>query len=109
MKIKALFAYFSPFERVLWLGSVLAISLSFFIGDTPHAFSIIASLLGVTSLLLIAKGNVIGQFLVILFSVLYAIVALEQRYYGEMITYLFMSLPAAVCACVSWLKILPKP
>ena len=104
MRIKRFLQYFSPFEWGLWIGSVIAISLSFFIGENLHYLSLIASILGVTSLIFIAKGNVIGQFLVIVFSVLYALVSLEQRYYGEMITYLFMSLPAAVCACVSWLK-----
>ncbi len=96
--------YFSPFEWALWIGSVAMIALSFLLGGAFHILTLIASLLGVTALIFIAKGNVIGQFFVIAFSALYALVSLEQRYYGEMITYLGMSLPAAVVACVSWLK-----
>ncbi len=96
--------YFSPFEWALWIGSVAVIALSFLLGGEFHILTLIASLLGVTALIFIAKGNVVGQFFVIVFSVLYALVSLEQRYYGEMITYLGMSLPAAAVACVSWLK-----
>jgi len=102
--MKKILRYFSPFEWCLWAISSLAILLSFLFSGEFHILTLIASLLGVAALLFLAKGNVIGQFLVIIFSLLYAIVSWEQRYYGEMITYVFMSLPAAVCACVSWLK-----
>ena len=104
MKIKKLLQYFSPFEWGLWGGSMIAIALSFCLGESFHPLTLLASLLGVTSLIFIAKGNVVGQFLVMLFSILYALVSLEQRYFGEMITYLCMSLPAALVACITWLK-----
>lgn len=104
MQIKKLLQYFSPFEWGLWGGSVVAIALSFCVGESLHPLTLLASLLGVTSLIFIAKGNVVGQFLVSVFSILYALVSLEQRYYGEMITYVFMSLPASLVACITWLK-----
>ena len=104
MKLKEALKYFSPFEWALWSGSVVAIALSFCLGESFHPLTLLASLLGVTSLIFIAKGNVLGQFLVSIFSILYALVSFEQRYYGEMITYVFMSLPASVTACVTWLK-----
>ena len=104
MKIKKILKYFSPLEWGLWSGSVITIALSFCLGDSFHPLTLLASLVGVSSLIFIAKGNVIGQFLVSIFSVLYAIVSIEQRYYGEMITYLGMSLPAALVACITWLK-----
>ena len=104
MQIKKLLQYFSPFEWGLWGGSVAAIALSFCLGQSFHPLSLFASLLGVTSLIFIAKGNVLGQVLVSVFSILYALVSFEQRYYGEMITYVFMSLPASLAACITWLK-----
>ena len=104
MKLKESLKYFSPFEWALWGGSVVAIALSFCLGESFHPLTLLASLLGVTSLIFIAKGNVLGQFLVSIFSILYALVSFEQRYYGEMITYVFMSLPASVTACITWLK-----
>lgn len=60
--------------------------------------------MGVTSLILAAKGNVWAQFLMILFSVLYGVISFRFRYWGEMMTYLGMSLPMAVWSAVTWLK-----
>ena len=101
---KEIIAYFTPFERVLWLCSVTLITVASCIGGNFYPLSWFASLLGVTSLIFIAKGNFVGQIMIIIFSILYGIISIRARYYGEMITYLFMSLPAAVFACVSWLK-----
>ena len=104
MKLKQIFSYFSIFEWCLWIGSILAVTLSFILSGEFYILTLIASLVGVSSLIFIAKGNVVGQFLIIIFSILYGIVSIRFRYWGEMITYLFMSLPAAVSASITWLK-----
>ena len=103
-KIKKQLQYFSKFEWGLWIFSVCTAILSFMLSNDKYPLSLIASLLGVTSLIFIAKGNVIGQFMIIVFSLLYGYISLRSRYYGEMATYVFMSAPAAAFACVSWLK-----
>ena len=66
--------------------------------------TLIASLIGVTSLIFNAKGNPTGQALMIAFSLLYGIISYTFAYYGEMITYLGMTMPMAIFALVSWLK-----
>ena len=66
--------------------------------------TLIASLIGVTSLIFNAKGNPFGQLLMVVFSILYGIISYSFNYYGEMITYLGMTLPMSVFALVSWLK-----
>lgn len=99
-----IFRYFSKFELCLWGGSMLAILLSFFIFDGEGAMTLIASLIGVTSLILCAKGNPWGQVLMVAFSILYGIISLTCAYYGEMITYIGMTLPMSVVALVSWLR-----
>ena len=104
MQIKKSLQYFSPFEWALWLSSVAVITASYLLGESFYPLSLIASVLGVTALLFIAKGNVIGQFLVIIFSTLYGIISYNFRYYGELITYLFMTAPSAIFACITWLK-----
>ena len=63
-----------------------------------------ASVIGVTSLIFNAKGNPFGQFLMIIFSLLYGIISYTFAYYGEMITYLGMTMPMAIFALISWLK-----
>ncbi len=102
MKTKA--KYFSNSELVLWLGSISVIVISFFAFGNSDYLSLIASLIGVSSLIFVAKGNPIGQILAIIFSLLYGIISFSSAYYGEMITYLGMTMPMAVFSLISWLK-----
>lgn len=103
-KIKGLINYFSKFEIVLWSFSVLSIIISFIVFDRSNYLTLVASLIGVTSLIFCAKGNPVGQVLMIIFSIIYGIISCSFSYYGEMITYLGMTLPMCVFALVSWLK-----
>lgn len=96
--------YFTKGELVLWTASVTAIIVSFLIFDRENFLTLIASLIGVTSLIFCAKGNPFGQILIIFFSVFYGIISFTFAYYGEMITYLGMTAPMAVISLVSWLK-----
>lgn len=96
--------YFSKGEKVLWFISVLLILVSFLIFDRENYLVLTASLIGVTSLIFDAKGNPAGQFLMVVFSVLYGIISYKMTYYGEMATYLGMTAPMSVFALVSWLK-----
>ena len=96
--------YFSKSEIILWSSSVLLIILSFCFFDKENFMTLIASLIGVTSLIFNAKGNPFGQLLMVVFSILYGIISYTFSYYGEMITYLGMTLPMSVFALVSWLK-----
>ena len=102
--MKKLFAYFSKLELILWSVSVFFILLSFCIFDRESYLALIASLIGVTSLIFNAKGNPIGQALMIAFSLLYGIISFTFSYYGEMITYLGMTMPMALFALIAWLK-----
>lgn len=102
--IKSLLNYFSKGEITLWLSSVLLITVFFFIFDRENYLTLTASLIGATALIFNAKGNPIGQGLIIIFAVLYAVISYGFAYYGEMITYLGMSAPMALIALISWLK-----
>ena len=102
--IQAWIRYFSKTELILWFLSVIFIVVSFGIFDRQNYLTLTASLIGATSLIFNAKGNPFGQLLMIVFSILYGIISLGFRYYGEMITYLGMTAPMAVFSFVSWLK-----
>ena len=104
MKFSNPFKKFTKFEWGLWIISISVVVLSFVLPKEKDVWSLIASLIGVTALIFVAKGMVIGQILCVVFAVFYGIVALSQRYYGEMITYLGMSAPMAISATISWLK-----
>lgn len=96
--------YFSCAEKALWGISGMAILASFFVFDRGNPLTLCAALVGVTSLLLNAKGNLFGQLLMVVFSLLYGMISYTFSYYGEMITYLGMTMPMAVAALVSWKK-----
>lgn len=102
--MKKLLNYFTKFEIGLWNSSVLIIVATFIIFEEKDYLTLIASLIGATFLILNAKGNPLGQFLTIVFSLLYGIISYRFDYYGEMITYLCMSMPIATIALISWLK-----
>ena len=103
-KLKSLICYFSKTELILWIGSMLLIIVSFCIFDRSNFMTLIASLIGVTSLIFNAKGNSFGQVLMVIFSLFYGVISYNFSYYGEMITYLGMTLPMSVFALISWLK-----
>lgn len=96
--------YFSKGEFLLWCVSVFLIIISFLLFDRENFLTLIASLIGVTSLIFNAKGNPLGQFFMIIFSLLYGMISFHFSYYGEMVTYLGMTAPMAVFSLISWLR-----
>lgn len=102
--MKSLRGYFTKAEIVLRCASVGLIIASFCVFERSEYMTLAASLIGVTSLLLNAKGNPLGQLLTIIFSIFYGIISFTFAYYGEMITYLGLTAPMAVFALVMWLR-----
>lgn len=102
------FFLMNKFEYILWISSLIIVTasylLSFILSGNMDVMTLVASLIGVTALIFVAKGMVIGQILTIVFAVFYGIISYEIRYYGEMITYLCMSAPMALLAVISWIK-----
>lgn len=94
----------SKFEWGLWLLSLMSIIISFPISKTNDYLTLAASLVGVTALIFVSKGDVTGQVLTVIFSILYAIISYTFDYYGEMITYLGMTAPIAAMSVVSWIR-----
>ena len=72
--------YFSLTEILVWSLSVIFITISFFVFDNENYPVLAVSLIGATSLILNAKGNVAGQMLTVVFSIIYAIISLKSRY-----------------------------
>ena len=96
--------YFTKTELTLWIGSAIGILAAFLIFDRGSYLSLVASLIGVSALVLIAKGNPIAQVLMIVFCLLYAYISYTYAYYGEMLTYLGMSAPMATVSLITWLR-----
>lgn len=88
----------------MWSASALLIGAGYLMFDADGPLTLAASLVGASAILLNAKGNPIGQLLMIVFSVLYGVISYSFAYYGEMSTYLGMTMPMAAIALIAWLK-----
>ena len=83
-KLKSVFNYFSKAEIILWLTSITLIVSSFLLFDRKNYLTLIASIIGASALIFSAKGNPIGQVLMIIFSVFYGIISwLKNPYNGN--------------------------
>ncbi len=102
--LKRLKVHLTPFEWALWMTSILVVAGTAWLFGGADWVSVAASLIGVTALIFVAKGHILGQMLTILFAVFYGVISWAFRYYGEMITYLCMTAPMAMVALVTWLK-----
>ncbi len=91
-------------EWLLWLGSLLIVILSNLVSGSVDVLTLVAVCVGITSLIFAAKGNVWAQILMIVFSILYGIISWRFRYWGEMITYLGMTMPMAVWSTITWIR-----
>lgn len=91
-------------ERIFWIVSLIIVTLSNFFSGDFNILTLAAALIGVTAVLFGAKGNVWGQILISVFAILYGIISWQNRYWGEMITYLGMSLPMALWSIYTWIR-----
>lgn len=91
-------------EFVIWLLSVITISVSFLLVSEKDYLTLTASLIGATALIFVAKGEVLGQILTVVFSIFYGVISFKFQYFGELITYVGMTAPIALMSAVSWLK-----
>lgn len=98
------FKKLTRFEWTLWISSLSVILVSSLFSGPEGLLSGIASLIGVTALIFVAKGMVLGQVMIIIFAVFYGIISFAFNYYGEVITYLGMSAPMALLALIFWIK-----
>ena len=92
------------FEWGLWLTSLAVVAGTYLGFQAGDALSLLASLIGVTALIFVAKGHVLGQLLTMVFAVFYGVISWAFSYYGEVITYLCMTAPMALLALITWLR-----
>ncbi len=102
--------FYNPFkflrkrEWLLWGLSTVIVAAANLIAGVDSIVTLIATLIGVTALIFVARGDVWGQLLTVVFSLLYGVTSYQFHYYGEMLTYLGMTAPIAMLSVVSWLR-----
>lgn len=90
-------------EKSLLFGSIIIISMIAIIFNSD-LLTTISSITGIITALLLAKGKNLGQVFGILITILYSIVSFKNRFYGEVIIYIFLMLPMYLIGIVSWIK-----
>lgn len=98
------FSTLSKLEWFIRLSSLLSITAGFLCIGEKDFLTLIASIIGVTALIFLAKGDPLGQVLSVVFAVFYSIISFTFHYYGEMITYLGMTAPIALLSTISWFQ-----
>jgi nicotinamide mononucleotide transporter PnuC len=103
MRIQSSLKSLTPFEIKLWAGSALVLITSFLLSG-GNGLTLLTALLGVSALTFLAKGQPLGQLLMVFFAITYALISYTYDYYGEMITYLGKALPVSLFVLVVWLR-----
>ena len=102
--MKSAFRDLTKFELILWISSLVVVCFSFLFPEEKDYLTLISSLIGVTALIFVAKGYVLGQVLCLIFAVFYGIISFYFRYFGEVLICLCMSAPLSLMAIISWLR-----
>ncbi|MED4753688.1 nicotinamide riboside transporter PnuC [Brevibacillus choshinensis] len=97
------FADWSWFER-LWLLAFTVVNVYLFFALDDTLIGLIASLTGMLSVVLVAKGKTWNYYPGIINVVLYAFVAYGQKYYGEVMLNLLYFLPMQFIGLFMWRK-----
>lgn len=66
---------FTKTEKRLWCFSIVTLIVSYGIFHQENTWVLVASMIGVTSLIFNAKGNPFGQLLMVIFSLFYGSVS----------------------------------
>jgi len=93
----------NKFEKFLLISSIILVALVGIVFKS-EILTTLCSIVGIITALLLAKGKNLGQIFGLLIVVLYSIVSFKNKYYGEVIIYLFTMLPMYIIGIISWLK-----
>ena len=90
-------------EKILLFGSIIVVTVAAIIFKSDM-LTTICSIVGIITALLLAKGKNLGQVFGILITVLYSLVSFNNKFYGEVIIYIFLMLPMYVIGIISWVR-----
>ena len=91
-------------EWVLWLLTVGPVVAVFLLVPDPDWLTLCSAVIGITSVLLIAKGWVLGEFLTAAFTGFYGAVSAINGFYGEVISAFAITLPLSILSIVAWIR-----
>lgn len=102
-----MFKDWTKFEVGLLFVSILIIAISGIFCQSS-LLTIICAITGIACALTQAKGKVISQFIGLILVILYSILSYQNRYFGEVLIYIFIMLPLFISGIISWLRHVDK-
>lgn len=67
-------------------------------------FTLFTALTAVTTTMLLAKGKKEAYIFFLICNILYVYVAFNNRYFGEVLLYLFLIIPMCISSLISWIR-----
>ena len=98
------FKLFEKRDWVLWIGSMVILTIAGIATPDTDPLTLIMTLFGVTTLIFSAVGSIWAPVITIAFCVMYAVIAWGYRYWSEVITFLGLSVPMSVASLVTWIR-----
>ena len=105
--MKKLFKNWTKFELGLITSGIILILFAGILGKSD-LLTIVASITGVLCAINQARGKVSSQFIGLVLVILYSIVSYNNRYYGEVLIYIFIMLPLFISGIISWIRNVDK-
>lgn len=90
-------------EKILLFVSIILVSTIGIIFKSD-ILTTTCSIVGIITALLLAKGKNLGQVFGIIITILYSIVSFKNRFYGEVMIYIFLMFPMYIIGIISWIK-----
>ena len=101
--MKNILKNWTKLENSLLFGSIIIVSLIGIIYKSD-LLTMSCSIVGIITALLLAKGKNLGQVFGVLITLLYSVVSFKNKFYGEVIIYIFLMLPMYIVGIISWIK-----
>ena len=98
-----LFKDWTNFEKLLLFGSIIIVGIVGIIFKSD-LLTILCSIVGIVTALLLAKGKNLGQIFGLIITILYSIVSFKNKYYGEVLIYALLMFPMYIIGIVTWIN-----
>ncbi|PJG83547.1 nicotinamide riboside transporter PnuC [Caviibacterium pharyngocola] len=95
------FGGWKPFE-VIWLFIFLAAQIFAYVQDPVSVLEVIAGISGILCVVFVGKGKISNYFFGLIFAYSYFYVSLDNKFYGEMTTTLYVYIPAQFIGYFLW-------
>lgn len=105
--MKRVFSDWAKFDIILLFVSLITIVTVGIIFNST-LLTIICSITGIFCALTQAKGKIISQFIGIVLVFLYSIISFQNKFFGEVLIYIFIMFPLFVLGIISWIKNMNK-